>query len=210
MQRKHFQLIDSPEHQQFMKEVNFAIYANELRQIPASDYHKAAEDYALYGTLYQTHQRKPQTYMNGSHHHKEGRKSLFTNNYYSGANYRTYKNYNYKQSNRRASNRTKKSMQTPFSFQSDYSSFIFSQFLSGGISVGTQYPHQMSHPNSFNQLPMYHSNSVIMYPVLGLNCSPLSVLMCHWYCPFQMVYLNSSQYYGRNFQTMQMQNCYWN
>lgn len=183
------QVMDSKEHQSFMDEVNFAIFTRELRQIPAADYHKAAEDYALYGKLYQPHDGRHQTYLNGSNH-KEGRNVNHYRN--SWTNFKT--NQNNKHTSCRPSNKAKKNMQYPFSFQTNYSPFAFPNISNCGVN-------QVAAINS-NQFTMCYSNSVTIYP--------LSFTICHWYCPCQTVLLNAPQYYDRNPQISRMRNNQWN
>lgn len=179
MQGKSGEIKDSPEHQSFMKEVKFAIYTRELCQIPATAYHKAAEDYALHGTLYPSHDKKPQTCVNGSSH-KEGTEIRDYRDSLAGdfriarpRAHRTYKK-----------SKAKKNTFYPFMFQTNYSPFAFSQISNYGVnSIAMQRPTVI---NS-NQLPMCYSSSAAMYP--------LSFMTCHWYYPFQTVFVNAPQYY---------------
>lgn len=188
LQRRNPQVMNSKEHRSFMNEVNFAVYSHELRQIPAAAYHKAAEDYALYGTLYLPHYRAPQSYVNGSNHTKGSNVNHYQNSW---TNFRT--NQNCKEMNCRTSNKTRKNIQYSHSSQTNYSQF--SQISNCGVNpIATQYLHAISS----NQFTMCYSNSVTMYP--------LSFLICHWYCPFQTGFLNAPQYYDRNHQIMRMQN----
>lgn len=176
-------MMDAMEYEDYKKQVNFAIYTRELCAIPANAYYKAAEEFALYGTLYPSTSSNGhhQMHMNGSGASKKGRKiyqnTAVTLN--SMPQSRTHGNCKPKN---KTSNKPKRNTQYPLNFQSNsLPLFFLNANRNVNSAVTTQWPqNELRCCQAFSCCAM---NQFVVYPPSFSNY--------HWCCPFQMFISNN-------------------